>query len=149
MLARRRLLQLSVFDLFLATTAVVSLLVSYDLRAERAFVYTFGFAGGLMGTAIALNRKQPTWWLVLLLGSLIGVAGGFMGALIIEALHHGLSSMSTWRWHFEKGRRPATKLAIPFGLLGGALASILSTSLRVFRLCAKQERESYRSIDDQ
>jgi hypothetical protein len=140
MLARRRLLQLSVFDLLLATTAAIALLVSYDLRAESAFVYTFGFAGGLVGTAIALNAKQPRWWLVFLLGSLLGIVAGYVGAQVIEALNLR-STSPTWRWRFEKGQPPVVTLAIPYGLAGGVIASILSTALHVFRSWIREARQ--------
>jgi hypothetical protein len=154
MLARRRLLQLSVFDLLLATTAAIALLVSYDLRAENAFVYTFGFAGGIFGTAIALNAGRPRWWFVLFLGSLFGIAAGYAGTQVIEALNLR-STSPAWRWRFEKGQPPVVTLAIPYGLLGGLVASILSTSLHVFRSWLRQARqragqdESHSPFDDE
>jgi hypothetical protein len=150
MLSRRRLFQLSIYDLLLLTTAVTAMLVGYGAQAPRALVYTVGFVGGLLGTAIALNRREPRLWEAIILGAAFGVAGGYLAAFGIEALHRGIPYESAWKWHFKKGRRvPATNYAPMYGLIGGVAASGLSTSLCVFKSWVSQQRMRETVDDDQ
>jgi hypothetical protein len=141
MLARRRLFQVSIYDMLLLTTAATAMLVSYEALAPRALVYTGGFVGGLVGTAIALNRVGPRLWEALCLGAAFGIIGGYLAAFAIEALHLGFPFESDWKWQFRRGRVPATEYAIAFGLLGGVAASALSTAHSIFKSWVRQQRE--------
>jgi hypothetical protein len=140
MLARRRLLQLSIYDMLLLTTAVTAMLVSYGALAPRALVYTTGFVGGLVGTAIALNRREPRLWEALCLGTAFGIAGGYLAAFVIESLYRGVPFESDWKRVFRKGRVPATNYAAVYGGLGGVVASGLSTALTIFKGWVWQQR---------
>jgi hypothetical protein len=75
------------------------------------------------------------------LAAAFGVAGGYLAAFAIEALHRGFPFESAWKWQFRRGRVPATNYAAVYGLLGGVVASALSTSLDVFKGWARRERE--------
>jgi hypothetical protein len=86
-----------------------------------------------VGTAIALNRGQPRLWEALLLGAVFGIAGGYLAAYAIEALHRGVPYESAWKWQFRRGRVPATQFAPMYGLIGGIAASGLSTGLHLFK----------------
>jgi hypothetical protein len=147
MLVRRRLFQLSVFDMLLAMTAATAMLVCYGALAPRALVYTAGFVGGLVGTALAMNRGQPRVFEALCLGAAFGMAGGYIGAFAIEALHRGIPFKSAWMWQLSKGRVPATEYAAVYGLIGGVVASVLSSSLRVVRARAAQQRDRAEAED--
>jgi hypothetical protein len=140
MLARRRLFQLSIYDMLLITTAAIAMLVSYGALAPRALVYTSGFIGGLVGTAIALNRREPRLREALCLGAMCGIAGGYLAAYAIEDLHRGIPFESEWKWVFRKGRVPATNYAVIYGFVGGLAASGLSTALCVFKSWVVQQR---------
>jgi hypothetical protein len=142
MLARRRLFQLSIYDMLLLTTAATAMLVSYGALAPRALVYTGGFVGGLVGTAIALNRKEPRLWESICLGAAFGVAGGYLAAFGIEALRLGVPIASPWKWQFRIGWVPATDYAFMYGLVGGLVASGLSTALHAFKSWVRQQREN-------
>ena len=122
MLARRRLFQLSIYDMLLVTTAATAMLVGYGALAPRVLVYTFGFVGGLVRTAIALNRNQPRIWEAIVLAAAFGVAGGYVAAFAIEALYRGLPYESDWKLQFRRGRVPATNSATMYGLIGGVVA---------------------------
>jgi hypothetical protein len=124
LLARRRLLQISVFDSILVTTGVIALIVNFQALAPRGFIYTTGFFGGLLGTAVAMNRSVPRWWEILCLGAVVGVAGGWLGAAVIEALYRGVVE-SPWHWYAWRGRVAPTNYATGFGATGGLAASIL------------------------
>jgi hypothetical protein len=139
MLARRRLFQISLFDILLAMTAVIAMLVSYESLAPRAFIYTFGFVGGLFGTALEMNRNQPRLWHILYLAASFGIGGGYLAALVIDALCHGIPYESPWMWQSRRGRVPTIQYALPFGLLGGSVAGGLSTLLRVFKTWVQQQ----------
>jgi hypothetical protein len=141
MLARRRLFQVSIYDLLLMTTAAVAMLVCYDALAPRGLVYTSGFVGGLAGTAIARNRSVPRVWEALCLGAAFGMAGGYLAAFVIEALYRGVPFESDWKWIFRKGRVPATNYAAMYGLIGGVVASGLSTALSAFKGRVRRQRE--------
>jgi hypothetical protein len=117
------------------------MLVSYGALAPRAVVYTAGFIGGLVGTAIALNRSEPRLWEALCLGAACGLVGGYLAAFAIESLHRGVPYESAWKWQFRRGRVPATSFAIPYGVLGGVAASGLSTALHLFKGWVRQGRE--------
>jgi hypothetical protein len=140
MLARRRLFQLSIYDLLLLTTAATAMLVSYGALAPRSLVYTGGFVSGLVGTAVALNRNEPRLWEALCLGAAFGVAGGYFTAFAIEALHRGFPFESEWKWQYHRGRVPATDYAAMYGLLGGIVASGLSTALSTLKGWVRQRR---------
>jgi len=150
MLVRRRLLQLSIFDLLLLTAAVTALLVSYEAMAPRTLVYTCGFIGGLLGAAVSMNRAQPRLWQILLLGTMLGVGAGLLAALAIEALYHGIPFKSNWMWQFRRGRVPATHFGAPIGGLGGFTASALSAALFVFKsLLLRQRAQQKRNAEDE
>jgi hypothetical protein len=140
MLARRRLFQLSIFDLLLTTAAVVAMLVSYESRAPRALIYSFGFLGGLAGSAIAMNRAQPKVWQAIGLGGLVGIAAGWLAAFGIEALTLSLPRSSPWKWPYYNGRVPATEFATQLGATGGFVASALATAICVFKSWVVEER---------
>ena len=141
MLARRRLFQLSIYDMLLVMTAATAMLVCYESLAPRALVYTSGFMGGLVGTALALNRSQPRVFEAICMGVAFGMAGGYVAALAIEALQYGIPFESAWKWQFRKGRVSAMEYAALYGLIGGVAASALSTSLNVFKGWVRQQRE--------
>ena len=140
MLARRRLLQLSIFDLLLATAAVVAVLVSYESRAPRALIYSFGFLGGLAGGALAMNRAQPKIWQAIGLGVLAGIAAGWLAAFGIEAFTLSLPRSSPWKWPYYNGRVPATEFATRLGATGGFVASALATAICVFKSWVVEQR---------
>jgi hypothetical protein len=138
--ARRRLFQLSIHDLLLLTAAVTAMLVSYDALAPRALVYTVGFLGGLVGTAIALNRHEPRLWEALCLGAALGVMGGYLAAFAIEALRLGVPFASPWKWQFRIGWVPATNYAAMYGFIGGVAASGFSAAHCIFKSWVTQQR---------
>jgi hypothetical protein len=140
MLARRRLFQLSIFDLLLTTAAAVAVLVSFESHAPRTLVYSFGFIGGLAGSAVAMNRTQPRVWEAVGLGVLIGIAAGWLAAFGIEAMTLSLSRSSPWKWPYHNGRVPATRFATQLGATGGFMASALATSICVFKSWAHEQR---------
>jgi len=47
----------------------------------------------------------------------------------------------------SKGRVPATEYAAVYGLIGGVVASVLSSSLRVVRARAAQQRDRAEAED--
>jgi len=140
MLARRRLLQLSIYDLLRLTTAATAMLVGYGALAPRVLVYTAGFVGGLVGTAVALNRNERRLWEALCLGAAVGIAGGYLAAFVIEALHRGVPFESAWKWHVRRGWVPATQYAVMYGFIGGVAASGLSAALHIFKGWVRQRR---------
>jgi hypothetical protein len=140
MLARRRLFQLSIFDLLLTTAAVVAVLVSYESRAPRALIYSFGFLGGLVGAALAMNRARPKMWEAVVLGVLMGIVAGWSAALGIEALTLSLPRSSPWKWPYYNGRVPATEFASRLGATGGFVSSALATAICVFKSWAAAQR---------
>jgi len=141
MLARRRLFQLSIYDLLLLTTATTAMLVAYGALAPRVLVYTSGFLGGLAGAALALNRDRPRLWESLCFGAVLGIVGGYVAGFAIEALHRGVPFESAWKWQFRRGRIPATNYAVVYGAIGGVVASVLTTGLVVFKSWVREERE--------
>jgi hypothetical protein len=109
---------------------VIALIVTYQSLAPRAFVYTAGFLGGLIGAAIALSRKQPRISEVFFFGILTGIAAGWIGALVIEALRHRYLFATPWIWEQSpQGRVPATRYASVIAGIGGAVASGLYATL--------------------
>jgi hypothetical protein len=104
-------------------------------------VYTAGFVGGLVGTAIALNRSVPRVWEAICLGAALGILGGYLAAFAIESLHRGFPFESAWKWQFRRGRVPATNFAVVYGVLGGIAASGLSTALHMLKGWVRKQRE--------
>jgi hypothetical protein len=140
MLARRRLFQLSIFDLLLTTAAAVAVLVSFESHAPGALIYSFGFLGGLVGAALAMNRAQPKVWQTVGLGGLIGIVAGWLTAFGIEALTLSLPRSSPWKWPYYSGRVPATEFATRLGATGGFVSSALATAICVFRSWVAEQR---------
>lgn len=127
-LPHRRLLQISIFDLFLATTAVIALLVSYQASAPRAIVYTSGYIGGLFGTAIAMSRRAPRTWQVLVLGGFVGVCIGWVATMCIGALPVGLPFSRGWQFYWQANpirRRNVVDITTELSLAGALAASVL------------------------
>jgi hypothetical protein len=139
-LSRRRLLQLSIYDLLLLTAALTAMLVSYDALAPRALVYTSGFVGGLVGTAIGLSRNEPRVGEALCLGAACGIVGGYLAAFAIESLHRGFPIESDWKWQFRKGRVPATHFGALYGVVGGVVASGLTIAIEIGKGWVRQQR---------
>ena len=148
LMPRRRLFQVSVFDLLLAMTAVIALLVNHQASAPRALIYTAGFFGGLNGTAIAMNGKQPRVWQVFLLGSLVGIGAGWVAAIYVEVLSRGYLFNSGLRWHSPRPRVSALQFATPFGIAGGLVASVLYVLTCALSAQMSQPRECLRLDGD-
>jgi hypothetical protein len=129
-LPQRRLLQNSVVDLMLATAVVVALIITHQSLAPRAFVYTGGFLGGLLGAAIGLSRPEPRVRDVAFAGLVVGITVAWVGALLIEALRHGMLIYTPWfTQESHRGRIPATNYTMLFGAIGGLVGSALYTAL--------------------
>jgi hypothetical protein len=135
-LPRRRLLQVSVLELFLGTTSVVALLVCCQAFAPFAIVYTAGFIGGLLGTAIGMNRREPRLWEMLCIGGLVGVCVGWIAAIVIGALPIGFPLTRAWRFFWR--RNPVTRTIVvdittELALTGGLVATALYASLAILK----------------
>jgi hypothetical protein len=135
-LPRRRLLQVSVLELFLGTTSVIALLVCCQAFAPFAIVYTAGFIGGLLGTAIGLNRREPRVWELLCLGGLVGIGVGWIAAICIGALPIGFPLTRAWRFFWI--RNPLTRanvvdMTTELALTGSLVATALYASLVILK----------------
>ena len=81
---RRRVWQISLFEMLLATTAVIAIVICVQAAVPPAFAYTVGFAGGLLGSAAAMCLPKRSAWGLAMAGGLAGVVAALAGMYAFE-----------------------------------------------------------------